>query len=323
MRVLITGVGGALGSRVAAILERRQDVEAIEGFDVEAPRRPLRRVRTTVIDPRDRHIVVRAVQRFAPTAVVHLGIYEPDARATPRVAASRTEEGTLAVLGAAIDSAAGSLDRIVMRSGIEVYGRRRGSPVMPDESVVPDPTSSFGRSLLRTEQIAMATGAEAGVPVATLRFAPLVGPDFPSPLARLLRQRAVPISAMADPSFCLLHEDDAARAVVDALVRKPDGPVNVVGSGAVTTLQVLRLGRRIPIPVLGVQWAMARRASAWLGSPVPDHVLELLQRGRTADGGLAASVLGQVPRHSTIELAKQLFGWGKVVPFRAVAEAAA
>ena len=309
MRVLITGVGGVLGSRVARLIERLPEVEALAGLDIAAPARPVRRLAMHVLDPLDRRLVVKAVKSFAPTAVMHLGIYEPDARSTPTEAAARTAAGALGVLGAAADL--GTLDRIVVRSGIEVYGRRRGAPAMPDESVLPDPTTPFGRSLLRAEQLAMATGAEVGVPTCALRFGPLVGPDFPSPLARLLRLRFVPVNALADQPFQLLHSDDAARAAVEALVRRIDGPLNVVGPGAVTTFQALRMGGRIPIPILGPQWSIARRISALLGSPVPDHVLELLQRGRTADGGRAAKMLGPESIRTTPALARAMFGWSE------------
>lgn len=306
MRVLITGVGGELGSRVAARVEALPDVEAVAGLDIVPPHLHLERTRVTVVDPRERRLVTAAVTQFRPTAIVHLGIYEPDARSTPRAAAERTAAGTTTVLGIAAEL--GTLDRIVVRSGLEVYGRRRHSPPVPDESVVADPTTPFGRSLLRVEDVAVSIGEESSVPVAELRFAPIVGPNFPSPLARFLRQRVVPVSAIADPPFSLVHHDDAAEAVVAALMQHYDGSLNIVGPGAVTTTQALRLGNRVPIPVLGPQWTLARRASAALGSPVPDHLLELLQRGRTADGSRARRVLGLQPR-PTPELARELFSW--------------
>lgn len=306
MRILITGVGGELGSRVAARLESLPEIDEIAGLDIVAPHLHLRRTRVTVVDPRERRLVTAAVTRFQPTAIVHLGIYEPDARSTPRSAEERTAAGTTTVLGIAAEI--GSLDRIVLRSGLEVYGRRRHSPPVPDETVVPDPTTPFGRSLFRAEQVAMSIGEESSVPVAALRFAPIVGPSFPSPLARFLRLRFVPVSAIADPPFSLVHHDDAADAVVAALLRRVDGPVNVVGPGAVTTTQALRLGNRMPVPVLGPQWTLARRASAALGSPIPDHLLELLQRGRTADGSRAQHILDLHPT-PTRELARSLFSW--------------
>ena len=201
------------------------------------------------------------------------------ALARPR---QRTAAGTVAAVTAATD--AGGLDRIIVRSGIEVYGRRRGSPVRPDEQVRPDPTSPFGRELAHVERACVEAGLHAAAPVTCLRFAPLVGPHFPSPLGRYLRTPAVPFSAVGDPPFSLLHQQDAAAALLAAVRRPVDGPVNVVGDGAATASQAARLGRRLPVPVVGPGWWAARRFSELAGAPVPDHVHELLVRGRTADG---------------------------------------
>src|SRR6478609_7249058 len=109
-------MGGELGVRVSNLLERDQRVDALLGVDID------------------------------PTALVHLGVYEPNARAGPALARSLTHEFTIGALGAAADSP--SLDRIVVRSGIEIYGRARGAATRPDESVAPAPTSPYGSSLL-------------------------------------------------------------------------------------------------------------------------------------------------------------------------------
>ena len=321
MRVLITGMGGELGTRVALLLEAERDVREIAGIDIDPPRKRLRRAEFHRFDPRQRRKVVAAVRDFEPTAVVHLGVYEPDARSTPRIAAERTSAGTLAVLGAAAD--AGSLDRIVLRSGIEVYGRRRGRVTVPDEHVPPDPTSAFGRMLLETERVAAASGRAAGAPVAALRFAPIAGPHFPSPLGRFLRLPLVPFSALADPSFSLLHQEDAARAIVAALLRKTDGAVNVVGPGAATAAQAGPASGRAGRPPRRAAWAVVRRSAALLGAPVPEHVLELLRRGRTADGHHAAEALGVTAGYSTVEVVRAIYEWAPVTPLRLVRDDAA
>jgi len=44
MRVLVTGMGGELGTRVAQLLEPRPEVDEIAGFDFMPPRRRLRLV---------------------------------------------------------------------------------------------------------------------------------------------------------------------------------------------------------------------------------------------------------------------------------------
>lgn len=315
MRVLVTGAAGELGYRVTTILEDDRSVEALAAVDLRPPVRRFRRAELTVLDPRDRRKLVAAVRRFAPTAIVHLGIDEPDARSTPAVAAERTQTATLAVLGAAADL--GGLDRIVVRSGLEVYGRGPGMVSVPDEDVAPDPRTAFGRSLVDVERVAVATGHSADVPVASLRLAPVQGPGMPSPLARLLRLVVVPVDAMADPTFSLVHVDDAAAAVVVALRARHHGPLNVVGPGAVSVLQAVRMGGRFPFPVFGPGWVLARAVAGAAGAPLPEHHLELLRRGRTADGGRARVALGIAPR-PTLEVMQGLHSWVETPALRLI-----
>ena len=79
MRLLITGMGGELGTRFAQLLETNRDVSDIAGLDVDPPRRRLRRAEFHRINPRDRTRSVAFVRAFDPDVVVHLGIYEPNA----------------------------------------------------------------------------------------------------------------------------------------------------------------------------------------------------------------------------------------------------
>jgi len=305
MRVFVTGAGGELGHRVVGILEADPQVDAIAGIDLTPPPRNFRRANMTVIDPRERRRQVASVQRFAPTAIVHLGVYEPDAWSSASLATERTRTATLAVLGAAADL--GGLDRIVVRSGLEVYGRGPGMVSVPDEDVPPDPRAPFGRSLVDVERLAAATGHRVGASVASLRLAPVHCPGAPSPLGRLLRLPVVPVAPMVDPMFSLLHVDDAADAVVAALRVGHRGPLNVVGSGAVSVLQAVLLGRRLPVPVFGPGWILARAVASAAGAPIPDHHIELLRRGRTADGARARQVLGLDPR-PTLEVVNGIHG---------------
>ena len=318
--MLVTGMGGELGTRVALLLQADERVTELAGIDIDPPRR---RVRAAFhrIDPRDRRRVLEVVRDLAPEAVVHAGIYEPDARSSPRSAEERTRAGTLAVLGCAAET--GALRRLVVRSGIEVYGRARGSATVPDEDVPPDPTSHYGRILLEVERIAAAAGRTADVPVTAIRTAPVAGPHFPSPLGRVLRLPFVPFAVAADPPFSIVHQADAAAALVAALHLDHDGPLNVVGADAVTAAQAARLGGRVPVAAAGPGWAVIRRLCELMGAPVPSHVMELLRRGRSADGTTAASLLGGAPQHSTIDVVKAVYEWAQVTPIRPVGEAAA
>lgn len=307
MRVFITGMGGELGTAVAQQVEDDPSIDAVAGVDLFPPRRRLLRAEFHRVDPRNRERMTTIIRAFAPTALIHLGVYEPYSRSSPRAATARTVAGTVATLEAAVTS--GRLDRIVVRSGIEVYGRRRGAPLRPDEEVPPAPSSSFGHTMLYVEQVSRETGTRVGVPVTLLRFAPIVGPHVPSPLGRLLRLPAVPFSPLADPVFSVTHQQDVVAAFVAALREPIHGALNVVGPGAVTASQAARLGGRLPVPVVGPGWRGAKALAQLAGAPVPDHVHELLVRGRTADGSRLVETLGIRVQHRTPDVVRQLYAW--------------
>jgi nucleoside-diphosphate-sugar epimerase len=319
MRVLVTGMGGHLGTRVAQLLEARDDVEAIAGFDFVPPRRRLNRSVFRRIDPRDRDRLIEFVQDFMPTAVAHFGVYEPAARMGLRASIEATEECTVNALGAAVR--AGALDRVVVRSGLEVYGRGGDRPELPDEQAPLGPTSPYGRMCLEVEAHAAGLSRRNGIPVASLRFAPISGSRAPSPIGRLLRLPAVPVPALADPPFQLLHTDDAARAMLEALVRRAEGVYNVVGPGAASPWQAARLGRRIPVPVAGPGWLVATRVADLAGSPVPLHVLDLIRKGGVADGSRAIADLGLTGLVPTQEVVSDLYAWASVTALPGAAAA--
>lgn len=321
MRVLITGMGGELGSRIAQMLEERSDVADILGLDFVPPRRRLRRSTFRRLDLGDLDTVTGFVEEVAPEVVVHAGIYEPNARSSPTGAYERSTNTTIAVLGAA--GRTGALRHVVLRSGIEIYARGRTRPMVPDELVPPDPGSLFGRICLEAERLAAGVGRRLDIPVTALRLAPIVGSHTPSPLGRLLRLPVVPVSSLADPPFCMVHGEDAARAFVNATRGDRGGPLNVVAPGAATPWQAVRLGGRVPLPVLGPAWRFARRAAEVVGAPVPGHVAELLRRGRAADGSRAIEVLALADMRNAQEILTELFEWASVTPLHRGREAVA
>jgi UDP-glucose 4-epimerase len=170
--------------------------------------------------------------------------------------------------------------------------------------------------LLDVELSARDAAESAGAALTLVRCAPIVGPHMSSPLGRLLRLPIVPTGGLSDLPFSLLHQDDAASAFVHALDSRYDGPLNVVGPGAVTGAQAARLGGRLPLPIVGPQWFTARAVAELFGAPLPPHVRELLTRGRTADGALALRILGLRDLLSTPEVIRDLYDWATVTFLR-------
>ncbi|MGA1555625.1 MAG: NAD-dependent epimerase/dehydratase family protein [Ilumatobacteraceae bacterium] len=311
VRVLVSGMGGELGSRIASLLENQPWVGALEGIDVDPPRRQLRRTRFHRIVPGQHDRTVETVTRFDPHVLVHAAVWEPDARAGTRSARTLTDDAAISILGAAAECR--SLESIVVRSGVEVYGRARGTVTRPTEAAPCAPTSDYGRMLAEIERTASTIGDRVGVSVGTLRLATVLGPHVPSALGRILRLPVVPCSALADPPFAVIHQHDAAEAFVRAAELRIDEPLNIVAPGAITVRQAIRRGHRIPFPLVGPQWTIARQVAHMAGSPVPSHVLEMFHRGRLADNRRAREVFGGSPGNSTTDVIDQLYGWPSVI----------
>ena len=310
-RVLVSGMGGDLGSRVAAYLEQEDWVGELLGIDADPPRRRLQRAAFHLAGVGEHDRIVDLVTRFDPHVVIHLAIWEPFSRASPKQAKALTAQAAVTFLGAIAECRA--LESIVLRSGIEVYGRARGAATRPDESADVAPTCEFGVTLAEIERTAGDIGRRIGVPVGAVRLGGVLGPHVPSPLGRLLRMPAVPFSVLADPPFAVVEDVDAARALVAAAGRQLAEPVNVLANGAITALQAIRRGGRLPIPLIGPDWAIARRVALLAGAPIPDHVLETLHRGRLADNGRMEELLGLTVPTSTSEVIDKLYAWPSVV----------
>lgn len=304
-------MGGELGSLTASLLEKEPWVGSLMGIDVDPPRRRLRKAQFHLIDPKDRPRIVDEVTRFNPHVMIHLAVWEPDARAKHEAARRFTHDATTAIVGAAAECPA--MEALVVRSGIEIYGRHRNAPTRPDERARLDPSSEYGVMLEDIEATAKAVGQRVKLSVAKLRLATVLGPHVPSPLGRLLRLPIVPFSVLADSPFAVVQDRDAARAFVAAAARRYDGPVNVVAPGAVTTFHAARRGKRFPLPLIGPEWAIARRITHIAGAPIPDHVLEMMHRGRLADNRLLPEALGITPERSTPEVIDRLYAWESVV----------
>lgn len=311
VRVLVSGMGGELGSRVASLLEDAPWVGALEGIDADPPRRRLRKTVFHRIVPGQHDRTVDTVLAFNPHVLIHVAVWEPNARAGTRTARSLTDDAATSILGAAAECRA--LESIVIRSGIEIYGRSRHNVTRPSEREPRNPTSDYGHMVDDIERTARAIGRRVGVSIGTLRLATVLGPHVPSALGRILRMPAVPFSALADPPFAVIHQHDAAEAFVAAAQARLNEPLNIVAPGAITAFQAIRRGGRVPIPMIGPEWMLARGITYLAGSPIPEHVLEMFHRGRLADNTRARDVLGFAPTTTTSDVIDQLYRWPSVI----------
>lgn len=309
-RVLVTGMGGELGSLVASMVERTDWAGEILGFDVDPPRRLLTRSVFHRVDPTEDELISSLIVDFNPHVILHVGVWEPDARLGTGQAAQCTESVAKSVFNAA--HAVPALESVVVRSGIEIYGRSSHSPGIAVESSPIDPDTTYGRMCRTIEQQAAELRTARGVNVCVLRLAPVLGPHVPSPLGRLLRLPAVPYRGIHNPVFCVVEDHDAATAFVEGAARDADGVVNIAANGAISMLRATSIGRRIPVPSIGPAWWVAGRVTAMAGAPIPDHVSDLLAHGRLAASNEAAHLLRFAPRHSTTQVVQRLYQWPSI-----------
>ena len=259
-RVLVSGMGGDLGSRVAAPLEDEAWVGELVGLDVDPPRRRIIGRRSISCRRSITTASSRLITAFNPHVVVHIAVWEPFSRANPATARQLTDDAATSILGAAAECRA--LESVIVRSGIEIYGRARGRRPGPTS-----PPTSTRRATTATCSPASsapptAIGRRIGVTVGAIRMGTVLGPHVPSPLGRVLRMPAVPFSVLADPPFAVVEDTEVRQAFVAAAQRRLAEPVNVVANGAITALQAPRRGRRIPIPLVGPDWRIASSSAA-------------------------------------------------------------
>jgi UDP-glucose 4-epimerase len=303
-------MGGELGSLVASMAERTEWAGDILGFDVDPPRRHLSRSRFVRVEATEHDRIAELVSEFNPHVLLHVGVWEPHARLATAQAELCTQLVAKAVFDAAHQSE--SLETVVVRSGIEIYGAGSYSPEIAIETTPVAPNTTYGNMCLNIEEQATELRTARGINVCTLRLAPVLGAHVPSPLGRLLRLPAIPYYGLGNPIFSVVEDHDAAEAFILAAQRDADGVVNIVANGAISMLRATAIGRRLPLPSFGPGWWLAQNASSFAGAPMPDHVADLIQHGRLAASNEAAHLLRFAPRHSTNEVVHRLYDWPSV-----------
>ena len=60
-------------------------------------------------------------------------------------------------------------------------------------------------------------------------------------------------------------------------------------------------------------WPFVGTTSHLFGAPIPDHVAELLTRGRLADNSRMEELLGVVPASTTVDVVDEVYAWPDVI----------
>jgi len=270
MKVLITGISGAMGRHVALeLLERGHTVLGID-------RRPWpdapRGVEVCRADTRKRP-AEDVFRQQRPDAVIHMAT-------VTHWGASREERyrvnlgGTRAVFDHCHKY---GVKQAIFVGRHTVYGAAPDSPLYHTEEDPPMAVSTFpdladlvaadlyaGSALWRFPEIS----------TAVLRIVYTLGPSATGTLMHFLRGPNVPTVMGFDPLYQFIHEQDAARAIVMAVEHRLRGVYNVAGPRPMPLSLLCKVtGRRsLPIPDLLYSSAMGRFGLVRLPAGAINHV---------------------------------------------------
>lgn len=272
--VVVTGVAGSLGSRVARLLLRHPGVERVIGLDVVPVASDDPRFATRVIDLSARpgaadFDLERAFEGAA--GVAHLAWLLPDGKGVGPAEIVAAAAANHLSLRRVLDAAAKcAVPAVVLVSSATVYGAWPDNqvPLSEDSRLRPNPEFAFAVSKAEAER-ALAEWADAhpAVAVAVLRPAATVGIDG-RPLYQALGATRAPRLADEGRPVQYLHVDDLASAVVLALTQRLDGVFNVAPDTGIPEERAralaggvarLPLPDRLGAPLAALGWRLWRR----------------------------------------------------------------
>lgn len=268
--LLITGVHGVLGRAVA-----QQAAAAgwrVIGMDQKPASRPLDDVEYVQADIRN-PLLSQMLKAEGVDAIFHAA-FRWRTRLRPDIFENNVV-GAMKLLEAAAEA---GVQQVVVRSSAFVYGAHPlHPPLIPEDAPFRGP-SSYGyiRDLRDIETFLKGLGQQRPeMTITVLRFANLLGRGYASPLARHLSLPLVPVVLGANPLLSVLHVDDGARAVLQALEAAEGGAYNVAAQPPLPLLSIIeQVGRQaLPLPesVLhaGLDWAAILSKTQLLHPPLP------------------------------------------------------
>lgn len=243
--VVVTGISGNLGRTVAKQLHRRK--EKIIGID----RRPFpgkpKDLEMYQLDLRKKK-AEDVFRRNEVKAVIHMGIMH-DPRMNEEEHHSFNVVGTTRILEYA---AKHGVKKVVVLSSANVYGPSPENSNFLTEDAPLMAASRFSgvRDLIEVDMLAHGFfWKHPNIETVILRPVHIVGPLIKNAPSNYLRLQYPWVVAGFDPMVQLIHVEDVARAMTEALKPQAKGVYNVVGPGEVPLSAIFKELGRLPIPI--------------------------------------------------------------------------
>lgn len=297
-RVLVTGVSGYWGGRVARRLQNEPGIELCVGTDKTLPQADLTNIEFVGTRIKSsRFLDVLATRKI--DTVVHTEYligHEREAMFETNVM------GTRHLLAACADV---GVRKVIIKSHTCVYGARADNPNFLPETwpIRGRPTHPIHRNFVDNERyIAEFLPGHPELVVTILRFANTVGPTCQTSMTHYLGKTMVPTVLGFDPLFQVIHEDDVVRAMIWAVQHDLPGGCNIAAEGVLPLHRLVRLVGRSPIPILNsLNFPLIKTFSGLPGLKMPPFDLDYLRYLWVADLEKMRTRFRFEPKHGIVE----------------------
>jgi UDP-glucose 4-epimerase len=302
--ILVTGVAGFWGSRVAARLVA-EDKHHVLGLDARSPAKTIEALDFVLADVRN-PLLVELLKAEGVDTVCHLAFRSTTGRSESAFDANVM--GTTKLLGACAEA---GVRKVVLKSSTAVYGARpTNSAFLPTKHPL-RASRRYGylRDMVEIEKFC--NGFCRRTPemaLTTLRFSSIVGPAADTPMTRFLRIPWAPSLMGFDPMMQVIHEDDVVAALVHAIRNDVPGVFNVAAGDPMPLSKMRGLvgKRRLSIFHPFANWGVTLLGTARLDL---DRYLPIepsyLRYPWVADLGPMQRELGFVPRYTAAETLRE------------------
>jgi UDP-glucose 4-epimerase len=298
MRIIVTGIAGRLGRRVAQRLSQNHEVIGID-------RRPCLGLPEGVVHHRidlRRRAAEDVLRNSHADAVVHMGVVHNFRIPSERLYA-RNVVGTETLLHWVNKY---GIKKVVLLSSGDVYGPNPGNSHFIGEDAPLLASQRFPeiRTLVAVDRAFLSFfWRHHDIETVILRPAHIVGPSVRSAPSNYLRLRVIPTLMGFDPMLQLIHEDDVARMLEAALLPGLRGVYNLAGTAPVPLSRVVKiLGK----PVLPIPHPLFRAGLNKLWryrlTSFPPPELDHIRFHAVLDTARAAADIAVAPQHGLREI---------------------
>lgn len=246
MKVLIPGIAGAIGRRLATMLVA--DGHSVVGIDRRPWPNAPEGVELHAVDVRKR-AAEEVFRKHRPEVVVHMATVSHLTRTRDEERYRINLGGTQAVFEHCQRYGA---QHVIFVGRHTYYGAGPDAALYHREDEPPMALATFPELAdLVSADLFAATALWRAKEMTTsvLRFCYTLGPSGEGTLATFLKNRRVPMVLGFDPLFQLMHEEDVARALFVAIDKRPRGVFNVAGPNPQPLSMLVRAAGRVPTPV--------------------------------------------------------------------------